>query len=106
MSLQVENNDRYAVEVCGQDEWLNFWEVASTSMSGYEFAHPDEEKGRQVEELIQDANRIRRQTAELDRLMPSHKERNASELRQAMNEIERKIKKILGNQVKYTPEPA
>lgn len=89
--------------------WRNFWAAYSEQNRLTNPPDPtlsESEEANQIQLLIQDRNRVHRQREKFDRLIPLHKERNARELRIAMNEIERKLKKILGNQVRYTPEPA
>ena len=111
MSLEIFIEAQRSTDPEGDEAgfWRDFWQMHSVLNRITNPPDPtlsEAEEASQIRLLIQDRNRVHQQRESLDRLMPRHKERNARELRIAMNEIERKLKKILGNQVRYTPEPA
>ena len=111
MSLQVYISLRGNPDADDDESgrWMDFWAAFQTQQRLTNPSDPtlsEAEEADQIRLLIEDKHRVHRLREELDRLMPNRKERNARELRQAMNKIERELKRILGNQVKYTPEPA
>ena len=107
MSLTIDNNDAIGVELYGAPETLDFWDVCQESMGGYDFFtdQDDATKADELDALIADKNRITRQASELATLLPKRAETNLAEYREALDEIERKVKKLMGKQVNYTKTP-
>lgn len=105
MPIGLFNNDTYGVEQGIADEILDFWDCVPASCGAYDFyPHDDqEEKAKELAELISDKIRIDKQAQRLMELMPSRKPQTELEANQAIEKIERKICRLMGNQVIYQP---
>lgn len=99
MPLQIYNNDTWAVENEGADEWLDFWDVVSVLSVQELFPWKEEDECEEIELLIKDRNKIIHQANELKKLMPNRQHQTELDCKWAIAKIEKKIKNLLGTHV-------
>jgi len=109
MSLIVDNPDWQGVRENIADEEIDFWEIPdpvstffprafAASSSNVENAEAEE-----LELLAQDYRRVNHEATELCELIPANKAKYLEQLNVALDKIERAVKKLLGNRVKFVP---
>ena len=87
------------VEACCGDDEVSFWDIPDqASVFGVTGA-----AGVELNALVADHERIRQQAATLRELMPANASRINEQHLTAVAELERKVKKILGNKVQLIP---
>jgi hypothetical protein len=100
MSLIINNPDWQMVEE-GADETLNFWDHASIEILDIgEF----DDGADEVSALINDYHLVNKQCQALIALMPEKESSLKNDLKIAVNEIEKKIKKVCGIRVDFVDE--
>ena len=98
MALLIDNTDYESA-----DDTIVFWELPEPADHFYDI---DTEEHEQLRLLCEDYIRIKEQVRELCRLMPAKRLTILQQEHVAVNEIERKIKKMLGRRVAYRPDQA
>ena len=98
MSLTIDNPDYKAVREGFADEEIDFWDIPDHCSH---FFPQDSKPADELAALVEDYHRVNRQARELCELMPSRKPTVLLQLSEAVDEVELKVKKLLGNKVRY-----
>jgi len=102
MSLVCDNPDWEAVKEGFGDEELTFWDIPDP-VSHFFGLDADKDEPMELNRLVDDYHRVNEQFQKLCELMPHKKEKYLTELTEAIETIERKVKKLLGNKVRFYP---
>ena len=100
--LTIDNPDWQAVREGFGDETVDFWDLPNIVEHFYS-VDADEPEAKELAALVEDYFRVNRQCRQMCELVPAAAAKYQSQCADAVNIIERNVKRLLGSRVALIP---